>query len=184
MIHHCSYCNYKSNHKWVVTRHVNNVHKNEGRAPTSTLQPKVGNYSEKEMNYQHESNNQVPYIQYSSKTNTNQQYNPQNQYNEVRQQGAPTSRQYTVTHNPQTNYGYDEMDTDDESEVDHETDTESETDEVDIYEILSDISLSFNRLKELKEQYLKALPQLRELEGDEMNTFSCKYAELKVHESA
>ena len=159
MIHHCSYCNYKSNHKWVVTRHVNNVHKNEGRAPTSILQPKVGNYSAKEMNYQNESNNQVPYIQYSSKTNTNEQYNPQIQYNEVRQQGAPTSRQYTVTHNPQTNYGAnDEMDTDDESEVDHETDTESETDEVDIYEILSDISLSFNRLKELKEQCLKALP--------------------------
>ena len=84
MIHHCSYCNYKSNHKWVVTRHVNNVHKNEGRAPTSILQPKVGNYSAKEMNYQHESNNQVPYIQYSSKTNTNQQYNPQIQYNEAR----------------------------------------------------------------------------------------------------
>ena len=185
MIHHCSYCNYKSNHKWVVTRHVNNVHKNEGRAPTSTLQPNIGNYSAKERNYQYESNNQVTNI--PSKSNTTQQYNPQIQYNEVRQHGAPTSRQYTVTQNPKTNYGAnDEMDTDDESEVhdesevDHETDNESETDEVDIYEILSDISLSFNRLKELKEQYLKALPQLRELEGDEMNTFSCKYAELKV----
>ena len=113
MIHHCSYCNYKSNHKWVVTRHVNNVHKNEGRAPTSILQPKVVNYSAKGMNYQQESNNQDPYIQYSNKANTIQQYNPQIQYNEVRQHGAPTSRQYTVTHNPQTNYGTnDEMDTD------------------------------------------------------------------------
>ena len=80
----------------------------------------------------------------------------------------------------------DEMDTDDESGVDHETDDESGTDEeseidkVHIYEILSEISLSFDRLKELKEQYLKALPQLRELEGEEMNNFSCKYAELKV----
>ena len=135
MIHHCSYCNYKSNHKWVVTRHVNNVHKNEGRAPTSTIQPNVGNYLAKEMNYKHESNNQVPYI--SSKANITQQYNPQIQYNEVRQHGAPTSRQYTVTHNPQTNYGAnDEMDTDDESEVDHETDNESEIDEVSIFEIL------------------------------------------------
>ena len=181
MIHNCNNCEYKTPYKANLKRHMENKHvmRHEGRAPTSTLQPGVGNYSAKEMNYQHESNNQVPYI--SSKANITQQYNPQIQYNEVRQHGAPTSRQYTVTHNPQTNYGAnDEMDTDDESEVDHETDDESETDEIDIYEILSDISLSFDRLKELKEQYLKALPQLRELEGDEMNNFSCKYAELKV----
>ena len=187
MIHHSSYCNYKSNHKWVVTRHVNNMHKNEGRAPTtSTLQPQVGYYTAKEMNNQHETNNQVPHIQHSSEANTIQ-YDPQIQYNAVNRYevGPPTSKQYTVTHNPQTNYGADmdtndESETDDESEVDDETDNESETDEVDIYEILSDISLTFDRLKELKEQYLKALPQIRELEGDKMNNFSIKYAELKV----
>ena len=96
------------------------------------------------------------------------------QYNKVKQQelAAPTSKQYSISQNVETKVETDdEMDTDDESEVDHE---------IDIFEILSEISLSFDRLKELKEQYLKALPQLRELEGDEINNFSCKYAELKV----
>ena len=26
MMHKCSYCDYKSNHKWVVTRHMNTTH--------------------------------------------------------------------------------------------------------------------------------------------------------------
>ena len=192
MIHNCNNCAYKTAYKANLKRHMENKHvtKHGGRAPTSILQPTVGYYSAKEMNNQHESNNQVPHIQHSSEANTIQ-YDPQIQYNAVNRYevGPPTSKQYTVTHNPQTNYeADDEMDTDDESETDNEyetddepeTDNESETDEVDIYEILSDISLTFDRLKELKEQYLKALPQIRELEGDKMNNFSCKYAELKV----
>ena len=89
-IHYCNICDYKTDRKYDRDKHVQRKHSTYVGAPTSTLQPKVGNYSTKEINYQQESNNQVPYIQYSSKTNTNQQYNPQIQYNEVRQQGAPT----------------------------------------------------------------------------------------------
>ena len=183
-IHYCNICDYKTDRRYDRDKHVQRKHSTYAGAPTTTLQPQVGYYSANEMNYQHESNNQVPHIQHSSKANTTQQDSKAlPQYNEVKQHGPTTTRQYTVTHNPQTNYGADDvMDTDDESEVDDEsgTDNESETDKIDIFEILSEISLSFDRLKELKDQYLKALPQLRELEGEEIDNFSCKYAELKV----
>ena len=82
MIHRCSYCNYKSNHKWVVTRHMNNIHK----APTNTLlKPKVA-YSSTEIP-QH----LTGYQNGSGVLRTIQQYdprsNPQIQYNEVKHQG-------------------------------------------------------------------------------------------------
>ena len=89
MIHQCSYCNYKSNHKWVVTRHMNNIHK----APTNTLlQPKVA-YSSTE-NRQHLTGYQIPKqgipINGSGVLHTTQQYDPrvipQVQYNELKHQ--------------------------------------------------------------------------------------------------
>ena len=29
MIHHCSYCNYESSHKWVLKTHMENKHGNQ-----------------------------------------------------------------------------------------------------------------------------------------------------------
>ena len=141
---------------------LNQAINHEGGAPTSTVVP----------NTQHHAN---------IIKNSHSSASPHIQYNKVKQQEleAPTSKQYSMSKNVETrDETDDEMDTDYES--DHDTDNESEIDKLDIYEILSDISLSFDRLKELKEQYLKALPQLKDLEGDEINNFSCKYAELKV----
>ena len=106
MIHQCSYCNYKSNHKWVVTRHMNNIHK----APTNTLlQPKVA-YSSTE-NRQHLTGYQIPKqgipINGSGVLHTTQQYDPrakpQIQNNELKHEGngPQTSVSYSV--NPVTN---------------------------------------------------------------------------------
>ena len=33
MMHYCSYCDYKSNHKWVVTRHLNAIHRDRSTVP-------------------------------------------------------------------------------------------------------------------------------------------------------
>ena len=67
------------------------------------------------------------------------------------------------------------MDTETVSEADSE-----DQEEHDVYEILNDISLTFNHLKDLRELYRKALPQLKELDEEEMDQFLYKYAELKI----
>ena len=38
LVHNNSYCNFKSNHKWVVKRHMNSIHK-EGALTNTLLQP-------------------------------------------------------------------------------------------------------------------------------------------------
>ena len=113
---------------------------------------------------------------------TTQQYDPrakpQIQYNEVKHkgQGPQTSANYSVTQKPE--------DTDNETDTEtvSEADTEniSDVEEHDIYEIINDIHLAFNHLKDLREQYGKALPQLKQLDEEEMDQFLYKYAELKI----
>ena len=211
MIHQCSYCNYKSNHKWVVTRHMNNIHK----APTNTLlQPEV-TYSSTELpqvrqglplqsgsgvlrtiqQYDPRSRPQIQYNELnhqgygpqhltgyqngSGVLRTTQQYDPrakpQIQNNEVKHKGKgpQTSVSYSVTQNPDNTDN--EMDTETVSEADTE-----DLEEYDVYEILNDIHLAFNHLKDLREQYGKALPQLKQLDEEEMDLFLYKYAELKI----
>ena len=219
MIHQCSYCNYKSNHKWVVTRHMNNIHK----APTNTLlQPKVA-YSSTEIP-QHKTDYQlpvqsgsgvlhttqqydprsIPQIQYneinhgrqhltgyqvrqgvqngSGVLNTTQQYDPRAkpkiQYNEIKHkgQGPQTSANYSVTQKPEDT----DNETDTESVSEADTEDISDVEEHDIYEIINDIHLAFNHLKDLREQYGKALPQIKQLDDEEMDQFLYKYAELKI----
>ena len=113
---------------------------------------------------------------------TTQQYDPrakpQIQNNEVKHKGKgpQTSVSYSVSQKPETNEDTDnEMDTETVSEADTE-----DQEEHDVYEILNDISLTFNHLKDLREQYRKALPQLKELDEEEMDQFLYKYAELKI----
>ena len=70
-----------------------------------------------------------------------------------------------------------------DNETDTETVSEADTEdleEYDVYEILNDIYLAFNHLKDLREQYRKALPQLKQLDEEEMDRFLYKYAELKI----
>ena len=116
---------------------------------------------------------------------TTQQYDPrakpQIQYNEVKHkgQGPQTSANYSVTQKSVTNEDTDnETDTETVSEAD--TEDISDVEEHDIYEIINDIHLAFNHLKDLREQYGKALPQLKQLDEEEMDQFLYKYAELKI----
>merc|ERR1711942_433769 len=84
--------------------------------------------------------------------------------------GPQTSTNYSV--NPVAN---EDTDTETVSEADTE-----DQEEYNIYEILNDIHLAFNHLKDLREQYGKALPQLKQLDEEEMDNFLYKYAELKI----
>ena len=110
---------------------------------------------------------------------TTQEYDPrakpQIQNNEVKPKGKglQTSVSYSVSQKPE----------DTDNETDTETVSEADTEDLeehDVYEILNDIHLAFNHLKELREQYRKALPQLKELDEEEMDLFLYKYAELKI----
>ena len=97
---------------------------------------------------------------------------PQIQYNEKNNKGygPQTSTNYSV--NPVTN---EDQDTETVSEADTE-----DQEEYNIHEILNDIHLAFDHLKDLREQYGKALPQLKQLDEEEMDNFLYKYAELKI----
>ena len=67
--------------------------------------------------------------------------------------------------------------------MDTETVSEADTEDLeehDVYEILNDIHLAFNHLQDLRYQYEKALPQLKQLDEEEMDLFLYKYAELKI----
>ena len=118
--------------------------------------------------------------------NTTQQHDPkakpQMQYNEVRHQGygPQTSANFSLTQNSVSSDDSDDEESNTETVSDKETDNESEIEEHDIYEILNDIHLGFNHLKNLRDQYRKALPQIKELDNEEMNQFLYKYAELKI----
>ena len=167
-MHQCHFCGYQSSRNYNLKVHVKNKHSNHN-APTNThLQPEVVHSST-------EIPQQVPGYQVPMKGYTTQQFDPRSipqiQYNELNHQGyGPQTVKYSV--NPVTN---EDTDTETVSEADTE-----DQEEYNIYEILNDIHLAFDHLKDLREQYGKALPQLKQLDEEEMDKFLYKYAELKI----
>ena len=167
-MHQCNFCGYQSSRNYNLKVHVKNKHSNHN-APTNThLQPEVVHSST-------EIPQQVPGYQVPMKGYTAQQFDPRSipqiQYNELNHQGyGPQTVKYSV--NPVTN---EDTDTETVSEADTE-----DQEEYNIYEILNDIHLAFDHLKDLREQYRKALPQLKQLDEEEMDKFLYKYAELKI----
>ena len=117
---------------------------------------------------------------------TTQQYDPrakpQIQYNEVKHQGQgpQTCTNYSLAQNPVSNDNTDDDETDTETVSDKESDDDSDAEEDDIFQILYDIHLGFKHMKDLRDKYRKALPQLKQLDKDEMNQFLYEYAELKI----
>ena len=184
-IHYCTFCDYKSYRKHDRDRHVTRKHGmyKEG-APTSTTHPTI-DYSSAAENRQHLTGYQVRQglpVNGSGVLHTTLQHDPtakpEMQYNEVKHQGQGphTSVNYSVSQKLVTN---EDTDNETDTETVSEADTEDQ-EEHDVYEILNDISLTFNHLKDLREQYRKALPQLKELDEEEMDQFLYKYAELKI----
>ena len=180
-MYRCTYCEYSTPYLHNFKRHEKNKHY---KAPISMTQPTI-DYSSAAENRPHLTGYQVPnqgipHQSGSGVLRTTQQYDPrvrpQIQYNEQKHQGQgpQTSVNYSVSQNPVKN-----EDNETNTETVSEADTEDQ-EEHDVYEILNDISLAFNHLKDLREQYRKALPQLKELDEEEMDQFLYKYAELKI----
>ena len=171
-MYRCTYCEYSTPYLHNLKRHEMKKHY---KAPTSMTQPTT-DYSSAVENRQH----LTGYQNGSGVLRTTQQYDPrakpQIQNNEVKHKGKgpQTSVSYSVSQKPVT---YEDMETD--TETVSEADTE-DLEEYNVYEILNDISLTFNHLKVLRDQYRKALPQLKELDEEEMDEFLYKYAELKI----
>ena len=169
-MHQCPFCGYQSSRNYNLKVHVKNKHSNHN-APTNThLQPEVV-HSSTEIP-QHVTGYREPM---KGSWITTQQFDPssipQIQYNEKNHQG----------YDPQTstNYSVNPANEDTDTETVSEADTEDQ-EEYNIYEILNDIHLAFDHLKDLREQYRKALPQLKQLDEEEMDKFLYKYAELKI----
>ena len=177
-MYRCTYCEYSTPYLHNLKRHEKNKHY---KAPTSMTQPTT-DYSSAVENRQHLTGYQVRQGG-SGVLRTTQQYDPrakpQIQNNEVKHKGKgpQTSVSYSVTQKPN-----EDTDNETDTETVSEADTEdlSDGEEYNVYEILNDISLTFNHLKDLRQQYRKALPQLKELDEEEMDEFLYKYAELKI----
>ena len=79
MLHYCQHCEYKSNHKWLVRRHMNAKHKqhqiqSQSRAPTSmSVGPNTQYGYDGSTSHQHVSNPH-PYV-HPYLNNANQQRN-------------------------------------------------------------------------------------------------------------
>ena len=152
-IHYCTFCDYKSDRKHDRDRHVTRKHDiyNEG-APTSMTQPAI-DYSSAVESRQHLTGYQVRVDQVLYVIRTTQQYDPrakpQIQNNEVKHKGKgpQTSVSYSVTQKPK-----EDTDNETDTETVSEADTEdlSDGEEYNVYEILNDISLTFNHLKRFK----------------------------------
>merc|ERR1712105_320454 len=76
--------------------------------------------------------------------------------------------------------GGDEDDTDDEDEDDTDEDDKEEQDP-DVFDILLDISQTFNYLKDLRKQYRDLLPQLTEMKKEELGSFLEVYSHVKTN---
>ena len=152
-MYRCTYCEYFTPYLHNLKRHEMKKHY---KAPTSMTQPTT-DYSSTVENRQH----LTGYQNGSGVLRTTQQYDPrakpQIQNNEIKHKGKgpQTSVSYSVSQKPETNEDTDnETDTETVSEAD--TEDLSDVEEHDIYEILNDIHLAFNHLKDLREQYGKA----------------------------
>ena len=81
----------------------------------------------------------------------------------------------------------DEDDTDvedDDMDADNEDDTDEDDEEEQfpaVYDVLLDISKTFNYLKDLRKQYRDLLPQLKEMKQDHMGCFLLVYSHVKTN---
>ena len=75
----------------------------------------------------------------------------------------------------------EDMDTNDEGDTD-EDDTDNEEEQIpDVFHVLLDISKTFNYLKDLRKQYRDLLPQLKEMNEDDMGCFLQVYSHVKTN---
>ena len=179
MMHKCSYCDYKSNHKWVVTRHMNTTHAGTVPIEQNMYQTQDVNACIRQW--------QAAYQNVNAK---NKQLETQiNQYSSQSSK-APTTLSIgpncakaptTLSVPPlgstdQYGAGVD-MDMDNES-VD--SDEEDEENTPDIMDILTDISSTFTYLKHLRKQYRDSLSQIKEFDDKEMDEFLESYSLIKT----
>merc|ERR1711954_84886 len=83
----------------------------------------------------------------------------------------------------------EEDDTDvEDADMDAVNEDEDDTDEDDeeeqlpaVYDVLLDISKTFNFLKDLRKQYRDLLPQLKEMKQDHMGCFLLVYSHVKTN---
>ena len=169
MLHQCSYCHYNTVVKSNLRRHIKIKHENHTAAAS----------------------NPHPYHQPNFHPQRTAQMIANNMYyaNETR---APTKisvgpnvqRPSTTISVPPVQHGdgikidYDDTD-DDDNDEDMDTGDESDND-VDIFDVLVDISTTFGYLQELRKQYRDLLPQVKNYNKDEMESFLKVYSLLKT----
>ena len=72
----------------------------------------------------------------------------------------------------------EDMDTEEESDIEDEDEEDKDTD---VYDVLLDISRTFNYLQELRKQYRDLLPQVKEMGKEDLDSFLQAYSLLKTN---
>ena len=186
MIHNCLHCDFKSNYKWVVTRHMNTTHKGKSTVPIehnvyqaqevdACFRQWQEAYRNMGARYKQLEKDKAELIQYSNAQSSRAR--------------APT----TISIGP--NYpkapstvsvpplgSTDQYGSGANMELDNESVESDDNEEItpDINDILTDISSTFTYLKHLRKQYRNSLAQIKEFDDKEMDEFLEYYSIVKA----
>jgi hypothetical protein len=175
MIHTCSYCNYESPHKWVVRRHMDNKHRNQNIQNNQLQQPLEPqlktSYMQGYPQLQPDHRGQVAHQQ--------PVYNGQAFHQQPVHHGQ-------VAH--QDGLSQDSMDTDsvdlDTESVPTDGEDEGEDEEQENVDNLNDlinkIRYTFLDLKEQRDDYRRALEQVKNFDTEQLRDVLENYADLEV----
>ena len=197
-MHYCSYCDYKSNHKWVVTRHMNAIHRDRSTVPIEQNVPQRSGQNE----YQSQDVDACIRQWQEAYQNIGARYQQSEkekaeiiQYCNAQSSRAPTTISVgpdcpkpptTVSVPPlgSTNQYGDGvgMDMDNESvESDNESILDDEeNEERSFWVIAEEIRNTFLDLCDLRTEYRQALPQLKELTEKDLKLALKTYAWLEA----
>ena len=175
MIHHCSYCNYKSSHKWVVKRHMENKHQNQNILNSEVQQPLetqlktsyMKDYPQVHPAYHGQVFHQQPVY-------SDQVAHQQPVQDNVSQISMDTDSVDSDTKSVST----DGEDTDEDRE---NNDDDEEKENVDtLHNSIRKIYHNFLQLKGLRDEYRRALKNVKNFDMEQLRDILKEYADLEV----
>ena len=185
--HKCKFCNYTSDQSNNVTRHALKKHSgmNNTNVQSYGLPMEIENAGVVyQQNYQAQASPSNPQLPLHGAATVNQFNIPPHQqpvyhqsvYQQTGYNQQPFFNGSVQPENAQPVYHQGAY----LSDVGTQTSVQSDEEEADISELITDVNKNFMDILSIKEEYLAALPQLRELGDIEMKRFLKNYAEFKV----
>ena len=207
-MHYCSYCDYKSDRRWDVSRHEAKKHQNQNiqnNKVQQSLEPQLitsymqGYPQPQSVHHEQVIQHQQPVYQREIPPPPHTQINPQqnalvvrNQYLKNKVNELQTFIRNQNVQTGKTGRKRFRSNNEDDDETSMETDeppqdflSESDSEESDIdvghelEDIITDINISYCNIVGLRKKYLKALEKYNEIEDEDKRDIFKKYVKLK-----